>query len=41
MTVHIWQGILCLTYDIGFIKKIGINAELKTATDDTGHPRKD
>ena len=41
MTVHIWQGILCLTYDIGFIKKMGINAKLKTATDDTGHPRKD
>ena len=40
MPAHVWQGILCLTYDIGFIKKMRINAELKTATDDTGYPRK-
>ena len=36
MPVHVWQGILCLTHDIGFIKKMRINTELKTATDDTG-----
>lgn len=41
MPVHVWQGILCLIHDIGFIKKMRINAELKTATDDTGYPRKD
>ena len=41
MPVHVWQGILCLTHDIGFIKKMRINAELKTVTDDTGYPRKD